>query len=257
MNDLTISLVQSNLHWENVEANLKQFDQQLSSLKGKTDLIILPEMFTTGFSMNPEKLAENMKGQTVSWMKNKASELGAAICGSLIIEENSRYFNRLIFMHPEGHFFTYDKRHLFTLGKENEHYTPGINRLVVSLKGWKIMPLICYDLRFPVWSRNDRAYDLLVYVANWPEPRRNAWKSLLIGRAIENQAYTVGVNRVGKDGTGANYTGDSCLIDYSGEVLFSASKSENIFTTTISKSDQQSFRSKLEFLADRDNFEIK
>lgn len=255
--DLRISIVQHHLHWENIEANLNEFDQLIKPLQNQTDLIILPEMFTTGFSMNPRALAEKMDGPSVNWMKEKAAQLNAVLCGSLIIEDNGQFFNRMLCLFPDGTTSVYDKRHLFTLAKEHEHYSPGSKRLIIYVKGWKIMPLICYDLRFPVWSRNDLDYDLLFYAANWPKPRRNAWKTLLQARAIENQVYTIGVNRIGEDGTGAIYTGDSCLVDYTGEPRFTASQEPAVFTTTLSYEAQQKFRNKLQFLSDKDVFEIK
>ena len=257
MDNLSVTLVQSPLHWEDRTANLAHFDQMLQGLQGSTDLIVLPEMFASGFSMQAAKLAEPMNGTSIKWMQQKAQALNAVITGSLIIEEKGQFFNRMVWMRPDGHFQTYDKRHLFTLAKEDEHYTAGQERVIVELKGWRIMPLICYDLRFPVWSRNNLNYDLLIYVANWPDRRRNAWQSLLKARAIENQAYTIGVNRVGTDGAGHYYSGDSALVDYAGELLYQLSHQEAVLTASLSYTKQQTFRSKLRFLDDQDIFEIK
>ena len=254
--DLKVSLVQTHLHWNQKEENLRQLTAKLESLQDQTDLVVLPEMFTTGFSMDAAAMAESMRGPTVTWLKKQAEKINAAVTGSFICEEHGKFYNRLVWVTPDGALATYDKRHLFTLAKEHHYYTPGKERLVVSWRGWKICPLICYDLRFPVWSRNTEAYDLLIYVANWPEPRRNAWSSLLVGRAIENQSYTIGVNRVGKDGKDMNYSGDSALVDYAGEELIKLTQQENIVTARLSFEAQQVFRRKLQFLPDRDQFEI-
>ena len=257
MKNLRITTVQSELTWENISANLLRFEAKLVDLKGNTDLIILPEMFTTGFSMKPDKLAETMFGQTMSWLTEQAKKLNAVITGSFIAQENGQYFNRLIWMRPDGTFSKYDKRHLFTLAKEHEHYAAGKDRLIVELNGWKICPLICYDLRFPVWARNNVNYDLLFYVANWPITRSHHWKSLLTARAIENQTYTIGVNRVGKDGSGYIYSGDSSILDYSGNILHQISNREDIFTMTLSLDEQKAFRTRLNFLPDGDRFSIE
>ena len=256
MNNLRVSLVQSSLFWEDISKNLTELSSKIVGLKGKTDLIILPEMFTTGFSMNAALLAEEMDGSTMKWLKKMAGELACAITGSFIAKEAGGYFNRLVFMQPDGEYFTYDKRHLFTLAKEQHTYQQGRERLIVKWKGWSICPLICYDLRFPVWSRNTENYDLLIYVANWPETRSLHWTSLLKARAIENQSYTIGVNRVGEDYKGFIYSGDSTLIDYSGTTIYSTTKAENIFTTVLSKENQVNYRSKFDFLSDQDSFQI-
>ncbi|MDX1943357.1 MAG: amidohydrolase [Saprospiraceae bacterium] len=256
MENLRVTLVQSFLHWEDKSANLRQFDQKLASLAGQTDLIILPEMFSTGFSMNATALAEDMQGRTMQWLRDKAAILESGITGSFIAEENGHYYNRLVWMHPDGTYSTYDKRHLFTYADEHQHYTPGQQPLLVELKGWRILPLICYDLRFPVWSRNVQNYDLLLYVANFPERRSHAWKSLLTARAIENLAYTIGVNRVGNDGNEISHSGDSMLIDYAGQTLYQISHLEDIFTATLSYQALQEFRQRFAFLQDRDHFTI-
>src|SRR5574337_503960 len=218
MENLNITLIQSNLHWENIDKNLQQFSEKMATVKEPTDLIVLPEMFSTGFSMNSKNLSEGMNGKTLLWMRKHCKEKGCAITGSVIISENGNYFNRLIWMWADGSYEIYNKRHLFQMANEDNYYTPGKYRKVVELKGWKICPLICYDLRFPVWSRNTwkktskfikdggreiiAEYDVLIYVANWPERRAHPWKSLLVARAIENQSYVIGVNRVGSDGNG-------------------------------------------------------
>ncbi len=257
MNVLRATLVQAHLQWEDKKANLKHLGRQLAGLQGQTDLVVLPEMFTTGFTMNAQPLAEPTDGPTLQWMAEQAARLNAVITGSFIAEEGGRYFNRLLWARPDGSHAFYDKRHLFTLAGEHEHYSPGNQRLIVDIKGWKALPLICYDLRFPVWARNADHYDLLIYTANWPEMRRQAWRTLLAARAIENQSYTLGVNRVGKDGNGFPYTGDSSAFDFAGEELFHAATVEGLFTVTLSYEAQQEFRNKLRFLADRDEFELK
>lgn len=254
MKDLRVSLIQSNLAWEDKPANLTHFESILQPLKGATDLIVLPEMFTTGFSMNAPDLAEEMEGETVQWLKRQTATLSAAIMGSCIIRQGNHFYNRLLFCYPDGSFLHYDKRHLFSLAGEGDHYEPGQNRLLVEYQGWKIMPLICYDLRFPVWSRNTEDYDLLVYVASWPDKRRQHWIKLLAARAIENQAYCLGVNRIGQDGNGFDYAGDSMLCDFSGHPLFEAGSEACINTTNLSMDAQQDFRARLSFLQDRDLF---
>lgn len=255
---LTVSLLQTELAWEDPSANFGYLDRMLQRLQpGQTDLLILPEMFTTGFSMNAAQLAEPTKGQAYQWMAEKAAYLQAVVTGSIIAEVDGQYFNRLLWVHPDGTFSHYDKRHLFTLAGEEKVYQPGQTHLLTELKGWTIMPLICYDLRFPVWSRNTMGYDLLIYVANWPSKRRNAWKSLLVARAIENQAYTIGVNRVGEDGNGYPHAGDTSILDYAGEPLLQAADVESVFTVSLDPEKQDEFRRKLRFLDDRDAFELR
>lgn len=248
---MKITLVQTALHWEDIEANLKMFSQKLADLP-PTDLVILPEMFTTGFSMNAAALAESMEGQSIAWMKAEAARLKAVVTGSLIIKENGHYYNRLIWMRPDASFEFYDKKHLFTMAKEEETYTAGAQKLIIEHMGFKICPLICYDLRFPVWNRNKEDYDLALYVANWPDKRSYHWRSLLTARAIENQAYVVAVNRVGTDGKDFYYSGHSSLIDPAGEILYQKADEEDIVHFTISKSHLQEVREKLPFLKDRD-----
>jgi omega-amidase len=263
MSTLTLSIVQTNLHWEDPEANRKMLEQKINLLAGKTEIVLLPEMFSTGFSMRPEVLAETMDGPTIRWMRDLASGLGLILAGSLIIEEGGKWFNRLIWMLPTGSFGFYDKRHLFAFGGEDKKFVAGENRLIASVKGWKINLQVCYDLRFPVWSRQGHPpdeggpeYDLLLYVANWPERRSLAWKSLLQARAIENQCYVVGVNRVGEDGGHILYSGDSRIIDPSGEILYEKAHDEDLFTCTLDKSELDDWRSAYPFLRDADRFRI-
>lgn len=257
MSVLRITTVQSELIWENPKANLRKFTTLLSPLADKTDLIILPEMFTTGFTMKPAPHAEAGDGNSVEWMRFMAKDLNTAITGSLIIEEGGKYFNRLFFMHPDGREETYDKKHLFSLAGEHENYAAGTEVKIIEYRGVKIRPLICYDLRFPVWSRNVQDYDLLLYVANWPETRSLHWNTLLAARAVENQCYTVGVNRVGEDANGFKYAGDTQVVDYGAKVIYRASGQENVTTTVLDFAAQKKYRSKLNFLRDRDEFEIK
>lgn len=256
MEDIKVTLVQTTLIWEAPSENRGRLLNLLEPLSGTTDLIVLPEMFTTGFSMNAKSLAEPMSGPTLQWLQKAAARTNAVITGSFIAVDNNQYYNRLIWMRPDGTYEHYDKRHLFSLAKEHNYYSAGQQQLLVELKGWKVLPLICYDLRFPVWSRNTMGYDLLIYVANWPERRSFAWKSLLTARAIENQTYTIGVNRVGIDENDIAYSGDSLLADYAGQTLFTAAHHEHIFTATLSANKQQEFREKFRFLDDRDAFRI-
>jgi predicted amidohydrolase len=256
---LRCTLVQTELFWEDVNANLQALTEKVLKQSGKTDLIILPEMFTTGFTMNPEPLADTMSGSTVAWMKVMAFETKATIMGSVIIKEKNNYYNRLLVVAPTGDLATYDKRHLFTLAGEHEPYTAGSDRIIVEVNGWKIMPMICYDLRFPVWSRMQHAdeYDVLVYVANWPKPRIAAWDALLRARAIENQSYCIGVNRVGTDENGHEYVGHSCAYDFGGHAIGGLLQNQRIKTVTLDKSALNAFREKLPFLDDADDFFIK
>jgi len=258
-NNLSITLIQSNLHWENIEANLEMFTQKIALIKNNTDLIVLPEMFSTGFSMRAEQLAEDMaNSKAIAWMRKTAAEKNCVITGSLLLKEDDSFFNRLIWMNVDGTMRQYDKRHLFSLSNEDEAFTPGQERLIVELKGWKICPLICYDLRFPVWARNSTAdtYDVLLYVANWPERRVYAWKHLLVARAIENQAYVVGLNRVGNDGNDIYCSGDSMVLDPLGKTLYHKEQDEDIATVELSMEELVKARETLPFLNDADAFLI-
>jgi omega-amidase len=278
MSTLTITIIQTDLSWEDKAANLSMFEKKINSIQGRTEVVVLPEMFSTGFSMNPYVLAETMEGESVKWMKRMAAEKNIILTGSLIISEDGpginsegeahgpRYFNRLVWMLPNGQYGMYDKRHRFAFAGEDEHYTAGTKRLIASVKGWKINLQVCYDLRFPVWSRQAPAqetensaspeYDLLLYVANWPERRSHAWKTLLQARAIENQAYVVGVNRVGNDGNQVYHGGDSMIVDPLGEVLYHKHEEEDIFTITLDKSHLDSVRARFPFWKDADRFWI-
>ena len=256
MQDLRITLLQTELHWQAPEANRLAFEGMIYAMAPQTDLIVLPEMFTTGFSMASREHAEPWEGDTLAWMQQLATQTGVALTGSFMVEDGGQYTNRLAFVLPDGAVSHYDKRHLFAMAGEHEHYRPGLSRLIVEYRGWRICPLICYDLRFPVWSRNQDDYDLLLYVANWPVARRYAWTQLLIARAIENQAYVAGVNRVGTDGNGVSYSGFSSVIDPMGQVLFEQPDTEVMHTETLSWEQLQAVRDKLPFLRDRDQFTI-
>ncbi len=264
MERIDITLIQTPLHWEDPMANRQLLGKKIRSLANGQNVIVLPEMFTTGFSMNCAHLAEEANGETFAWMAQHAEQTGAAICGSLVVQEKGRLFNRLIWMEPDGTYEAYNKRHLFTMAGEQDHFTAGEERLIVRYRGWKFCPLICYDLRFPVWARNGWGaatgadYDILLYVANWPERRSKAWRKLLVARAIENQCYVVGVNRVGSDGNEIPYLGDSALIDPMGEPLVTFEpREESEKTHTLSKRDLARVREKLPFLRDQDQFTIR
>jgi predicted amidohydrolase len=252
---MKIALIQTRLEWENSSANRTRFSDKINSLEN-ADLIVLPEMFSTGFTMHPSSVAESMDGETVTWMKKMAIEKGIAICGSVVISEQDKYYNRLLFVLPSGEIRKYDKRHLFTLAGEDKAYTAGTERLIVEYKGFRICPLICYDLRFPVFSRNTENYDLLLYVANWPEPRIAAWDTLLRARAIENMSFVSGVNRVGKDNNGHNYIGHSQAFDALGNSLLDASESDEILIVDLNKNALLETRQKFGFLNDRDAFTV-
>jgi predicted amidohydrolase len=253
---LNVALIQSSLHWQDKAANFKHFSQLLPQAKG-ADLILLPEMFSTGFSMEPQHLFDEPAGETLKWLQNEAQKLQAAICGSVIIKEQGQYFNRLYFVLPTGQFYTYNKRHLFTLAGEEKVYQPGKQKLVISYLGWRINPQICYDLRFPAWCRNQENFDLQLFVANWPQRRNNAWKSLLSARAIENQCYVAGLNRVGPDGNKVDHSGDSKIIDPLGETILACTPHQTeVKMIALEKSSLQKVRSKLAFLNDRDSFLI-
>ena len=258
MRDLRASLVQSMLHWEDAAAHRAMFTGKLASLKGATDLVLLPEMFTTGFSMRSGELAEPMDGATVNWMREQAKALDAAIYGSVIITEGGRFFNRGLFVEPSGKVTVYDKRHLFRFANENEHYSAGQERVVIEWREWRILLQVCFDLRFPVFSRNRNDYDAILYVANWPETRSHPWKQLLIARAIENQCYVAGLNRVGMDGKGIHYTGGSRVIDPKGEVIAGCDDGkEEVITHILQREPLEEFRAKFPVSMDADDFELK
>lgn len=254
MQNLKITIVQPDIIWENTGANLNKYSEMISNSES-TDVIILPEMFTTGFSMQPKKLKEKMDGNSVFWMKKMAKEKDAVVTGSLIIEDEGKIVNRCLWVFPDGKIQKYDKRHLYTMGQEHLHYSPGHEKLIVEYKGWRFCPLTCYDLRFPVWSRNQENYDVLIYMANWPSPRHLVWKNLLVARAVENQSYCFGVNRTGTDGTGLNYLGDSALVSPKGFAGFMG-EIENVKTFEISYSDLHDFRKSFPLLDDRDEFSL-
>lgn len=268
MSNLLVTLIQSDLVWQDPQANLLKLEQQIKSIEGRAEVVVLPEMFSTGFSMQPEQLAETMDGPSIEWMKRVAAEKRIILTGSLMIKENNQFYNRLIWMLPNGQYGYYNKRHLFGFAGEDQHYAAGEKRLVATVKGWRILLLICYDLRFPVWSRQTPAmdvkegtgaaeYDAIIYVANWPERRNHAWKTLLQARAIENQCYVIGVNRIGDDGNGISHSGDSMVVDPLGEVLFQKSKEACTHTHELQSAHLDRIRMQLPFLKDSDGFELK
>ncbi|MET0636328.1 MAG: amidohydrolase [Chitinophagaceae bacterium] len=256
--NLNITLIQSELAWEDRTTNLSRFEEKIRGLGPGAEVVVLPEMFSTGFSMQPGRLAETMDGETVGWMKRVSAENRIILTGSVIIKENDQYFNRLLWVLPDGQLGIYDKKHLFAYAGEDQFYTAGNKRLIASVKGWKINLQVCYDLRFPVWARQqmleEPEYDVLIYVANWPQKRNTAWKTLLRARAIENQCYVVGVNRVGVDGNGIDHSGDSMVIDPLGEILYESEGVESIVTITLQKETLLAIREKLPFLGDSDHF---
>jgi omega-amidase len=270
MSTLTVTTIQPDLQWEDKAANLRRLEEKIDGITVHTELVILPEMFSTGFSMRPELLAESMEGPTVAWMMDIATRKKIILTGSVIIEEEGAYFNRLIWMLPNGQYGCYDKRHRFAYAGENEHYSAGNKRLVASVKGWKILLQVCYDLRFPVWSRQappdstvttpnigrELEYDMIIYVANWPQRRSLAWKTLLQARAIENQAYVIGVNRVGNDGNNIVHSGDSMIIDPLGDILYHVADKEDVFTLTLEKEKLDAIRERFPFWKDADRFHI-
>jgi predicted amidohydrolase len=254
MQDLKVAIVQADLKWEDKPANIAHFNSMFMDLKTGMDVVILPEMFNTGFTMDPVPNAEPMHFETMLWMKKKAKELNAAVVGSLIIVEEKNYYNRLVWMNPDGSCHYYDKKHLFSLAGEHHHYTAGKSKLQVEYKGWKIMPIICYDLRFPAWCRNTDAYDVMIVVANWPQRRIHHWEKLLYARAIENQCYVMATNRIGTDGTGLNYNGMSMAISPMGECLDQVIDHEAVIYTTLQYNNISKIRKELPFLSDRDDF---
>ena len=261
MSTLSFSIIQTNLFWEDKGANLTHLEQKIMGIESYTEIIVLPEMFSTGFSMQPEIHAETMDGPTIEWMRRLSETKKVIITGSLIIKEEDKFYNRLIWMLPNGELGYYDKRHLFAFAGEDQHYTAGNKRLIASVKGWKINLQICYDLRFPVWARQTKGteseYDVLLYVANWPEKRNHAWKILLTARAIENQCVTIGVNRVGLDGNNNAHSGDSLIVGPLGEVLYHCAYEEDVFNITLQKEEITNARSQFPFWKDADFFHIQ
>jgi predicted amidohydrolase len=257
MQDLTITLIQTALHWENVQANLNELEEKLWTINEPTDLILLPEMFNSGFSMHARLLAEPMNLTTTKWMKQMAAQKQTVICGSFIVQEKGHYFNRLLWVEPSGKIDQYDKRHLFRMAEEHKTFSEGNKKLIVSLNGWNICPLVCYDLRFPVWSRNrNNEYDLLLYVANWPAARQSAWNTLLPARAVENLCYVAGLNRCEEDGNGIIYQGDSRVDDFYGNNLLHMGNQEEITTVTLSAEKLKKYREKFPAHLDADGFQL-
>ena len=254
---MKIALIQSSLFWENPKANRNHFEVKINALAQKVDLIVLAEMFSTGFTMNPEAVFETMEGETIQWMQSLAKAKNSAITGSLVIKENGNFYNRLLFVFPSGEIQFYDKRHLFTLAGEDKVYTSGKEKLIVEYLGWKICPLICYDLRFPVFARNTEDYDLLIYVANWPKTRIQAWDILLKARSVENLCYTIGVNRIGLDDNNFEYNGHSQTVDFLGNYVLEPQETEGVFIVELNKEKLVETRNKFGFLNDRDVFELK
>lgn len=253
---LRITLVQSDLAWQDPPANRRRLAARFRGLAGHTDLVVLPEMFSTGFSMDAQALAEGMDGPTVGWLREEAAALGCVITGSLIVREGGHCYNRLVWARPDGTLEHYDKRHLFRIAGEHDHYAAGTRRVVVEIKGWRLCPLICYDLRFPAWSRNRGDYDALLYVANWPQRRAAAWSILLRARAIENQSYVAGVNRTGRDGNGVTYLGDSVALDFLGQPLSSEGGGERVETAVLDLESLQAYRRSFPVHLDADRFEL-
>lgn len=256
--NLKITIFQAYLFWENIEKNLQNIGLRLSGgVREKTDLIVLPEMFNTGFTMKVKELAEDMDGRTMQWIKKTATIYDCVVTGSLIIKENGKYYNRMVWVKPDGEYEYYDKHHLFGLGEEDKHFSPGNKPLIVELKGWKIRLAICYDLRFPVWLRNKNAeYDMLLLVASWPDKRSSHWRTLIHARAIENQSYVIGVNRVGHDGNQVYHSGHSMCIDPMGNTVYYKPEDEDLYTFSINYTELEKIRRQFPFLKDSDDFEV-
>ncbi|MBS7256781.1 nitrilase family protein [Flavobacterium branchiicola] len=254
---MKIALIQSDLYWENPLENRKNFELKINQIESDVNLIVLPEMFSTGFTMNAAEVAEGMQGETILWMQSLAKKRKCALTGSVIITEDGKFYNRMLFVFPSGEFQYYNKRHLFSLAGENQFYTAGNQKVIVDYLDWKICLQVCYDLRFPVFARNKENYDLLLYVANWPKVRTNAWDALLKARAIENLSYVVGVNRIGLDANNYEHTGHSQAIDFLGNYILEPQETENVFVVELDKNKMLETRKKLDFLSDRDFFEIK
>jgi predicted amidohydrolase len=253
---LRVTLVQTELDWQEPAANRRRLAAHFRGLAGHTDLVLLPEMFSTGFSMDAAGLAEEMGGPTVGWMREEAAAMGCVVAGSLIVRDGGRHYNRFVFARPDGRLEHYDKRHLFRMAGEDSHFVPGDRRVVVEIKGWRICPMVCYDLRFPVWSRNRGDFDLLAYVANWPARRATAWSALLRARAIENVCYVAGVNRIGKDGNGASYAGDSVALDFLGQPLSSEGGGDRVETAVLDMESLKAFRESFPVHLDADDFRL-
>jgi omega-amidase len=261
MEELKICLVQTTLKWEDKKANLLSLEQQIRKIEPGNHIVVLPEMFSTGFSMRPAEFAESMEGETVQWMRARAAEKKMIICGSIIVKDKDAFYNRLIWMQPDGKYGHYDKRHLFAFAGEDQFYSSGDNRLIASVGGWKVNLMVCYDLRFPVWARqqfNDGnfEYDLLIYVANWPGRRSHAWRTLLQARAIENQCFVAGVNRIGDDGNGIAHSGNSMIVDPLGEIRQEAINAETLLSFCLKRSDLEEIRQKYPFWKDADEFQL-
>jgi predicted amidohydrolase len=254
---MKIALIQAPLYWENPKQNRDYFEEKINTINENVDLIVLPEMFTSGFTMSPGNVAETMQGETITWLQSLAKARNYAITGSLVIKENSNFYNRMVFVFPSGEIKHYDKKHLFTLAGEDKVYASGTQKIIVDYLGWKICLQVCYDLRFPVFSRNSEDYDLLIYVASWPKIRINAWDTLLKARAIENMSYAIGVNRIGEDNNGYQYTGHSQVVDFLGNCIVEPIESESILLVELDKEKMLQTRQKLGFLNDKDSFEIK
>ena len=257
MHNLTVTAIQRELLWESPEANRDQYASMFTDLRGQTDLVVLPEMFTTGFSMDASRLAEPEAETTLPWMLTQAEANGFAIVGSLPVAAEGGIYNRLLFATPEGEHYHYDKRHLFRMAGEHERYAAGSDKLILEWRGWRICPMVCYDLRFPVWIRNTGDYDLLLFVANWPGKRRDHWRQLLIARAIENQVYTVGVNRIGRDANDLDYSGDSLVLAADGEILVDCEDRSGAFTVELNAEAMETYRRKFPCHLDADNFRLE
>ncbi len=257
MRDLTVALIQAGIAWHDPGENLSRFDDLMRSMRGPVDLVVLPEMFTTGFTMMPGEVAEGMDGPSVGKMREWARATGADIAGSLAIVEGGGYYNRLVWARPDGRIEFYDKRHLFRMAGEDRVYRPGGGTATVELKGWKLRPFICYDLRFPAWTRNGGLeYDAALFVANWPDKRSHHWKTLLSARAIENQSYVIGVNRIGTDGNGVAYSGNSTVLDFEGNVMVDMGNSECIRTVELSIDDLKEYRESFPAWKDADSITL-
>lgn len=256
--DIKIALIQTELHWQDPLANRLMFEKWFAGMGAGPDIVVLPEMFTTGFTMQAADFAEKMSGETVRWMRDQSARMQTHICGSVIIEEAGKHYNRLLWAMPDGRLSFYDKRHLFRMADEQKTYTAGRERLIVEVAGWKICPFICYDLRFPVWIRNhDNAYDLAIFVANWPEKRSRYWKLLLEARAVENQTWVAGVNRIGKDGNGFPHCGDSSIISPAGDVVAQYTNTPGVFIHEISAQTLEDCRRTFPVWRDADTFQIQ